>query len=172
MKGYLLVIFNDTISKELCDDLTLIVSEIVDSSRLKFALHKGSMIYHYASEVDYSEMCEYFNIGFQGLVSSFILSEVNDKLSLYMAEEIKEHLFNLEEDGEHVTYKVNINEMPANFLDEEDEDDDEDIALLLNNVKKRVSKPTLDQLLDKIDDKGFDCLSQFEKDTLETYSKN
>jgi hypothetical protein len=44
----------------------------------------------------------------------------------------------------------------------------------LDKVKKNVKKPTLDQLLDKINnsENGIESLSQFEKDTLESYSKN
>jgi hypothetical protein len=175
MTGYLLIIFNDDISKELCEELTISISQIVDSERLKFATHNGSIIYHYASDVDYKEMEEYLNISLQGFISSFILAEVNDKLSLFMSKEITDHLFNLNEDGEHTTIKINARDMPSNFLDDEEDDDeeyDDYVALLLNEVKKKVSKPTLDQLLDKIDAKGFGELTQFEKDILESYSKN
>ena len=54
----------------------------------------------------------------------------------------------------------------------DDEDDDEFVALLLNEVKKHMKAPTLDQLLDKIKTEGVDSLTPFEKGTLENYSKN
>jgi hypothetical protein len=54
----------------------------------------------------------------------------------------------------------------------DDEDDDEFVALLLNEVKKHIKVPTLDQLLDKIKSEGVDSLTPFEKGTLENYSKN
>jgi hypothetical protein len=53
----------------------------------------------------------------------------------------------------------------------EDEEDDDFVALLLEGLKKNVKKPTLDYILDKIASDGFESLSQFEKDTLESYSK-
>jgi hypothetical protein len=46
------------------------------------------------------------------------------------------------------------------------------VALLLNEVKKHMKAPTLDQLLDKIKSEGVDSLTPFEKGTLENYSKN
>jgi hypothetical protein len=47
------------------------------------------------------------------------------------------------------------------------------VALLLNESNERnlFNKPSLDQLLDKLLSKGMDSLSQYEKDTLEKYSK-
>ena len=51
------------------------------------------------------------------------------------------------------------------------DDDEEFVALLLEEVKKRVKKPTLDQLLDKIKEVGVDSLTPFEKGVLENYSK-
>jgi hypothetical protein len=45
------------------------------------------------------------------------------------------------------------------------------VALLLDEIKSKVSKPSLDNILEKIKSKGMDSLTQFEKDTLEEYSK-
>jgi hypothetical protein len=46
------------------------------------------------------------------------------------------------------------------------------VALLLNEVKKHVRAPSLDQLLDKIKNEGVESLTPFEKGTLDNYSKN
>ncbi len=49
--------------------------------------------------------------------------------------------------------------------------DEEFISTLLSQVNN-IKKPTLDQILDKINTKGYNCLTPFERDTLENYSKN
>jgi hypothetical protein len=70
---------------------------------------------------------------------------------------------------------MNFEDIKNRLEEIEEESDDEDfVALLLDKVKKNVKKPTLDQLLDKINnsENGIESLSQFEKDTLESYSKN
>jgi hypothetical protein len=58
------------------------------------------------------------------------------------------------------------------YIDEEQEDDEDFVALLLDEVKRKVKKPSLDQLLEKISKNGMDSLSKFEKETLEYYSEN
>jgi hypothetical protein len=45
------------------------------------------------------------------------------------------------------------------------------VALLLNEVKKHIKTPTLDELLEKIKNSGVESLTPFEKGTLENYSK-
>ena len=56
--------------------------------------------------------------------------------------------------------------------DEEEEYDDDFVALLLNEVKKNLKTPTLDQLLDKIKSEGVESLTQYEMGLLESHSKN
>ena len=51
------------------------------------------------------------------------------------------------------------------------EEDDNFVGLLLDEIKSKVSKPSLDTILEKIKSKGINSLTQFEKDTLAEYSK-
>ena len=53
--------------------------------------------------------------------------------------------------------------------DEEDEDDI--VTTLMNQVKKNLQVPTLDQLLDKVSDNGVESLTPYEKATLDNYSQ-
>ena len=73
-----------------------------------------------------------------------------------------------------VDVSINIDLYDTNvFEDEFDEEDEDDfMALVLNRVKDKVKKPSLDQLLEKVGNKGVESLTPFEKDTLDAYSKN
>jgi hypothetical protein len=62
--------------------------------------------------------------------------------------------------------------VPKDSQDQEDEYDDDFVALLLNEVKKNLKTPTLDQLLDKIKSEGVESLTQYEMGLLESHSKN
>ena len=53
--------------------------------------------------------------------------------------------------------------------DEEDEDDI--VTTLMNQIKKNLQVPTLDQLLDKVSDNGVESLTPYEKATLDNYSQ-
>ena len=96
MKKYFLILLGDFKSEEFCKDVALTITPLVDSPQLKFQHSNGALIFHFASEVDQTEMYEFLSVSFFGLVSSFILTENTDNLSLYMPEDAKTHLLDLE----------------------------------------------------------------------------
>ena len=75
----------------------------------------------------------------------------------------------LENEGTNV--QMSINSKTFSEMDEE-QVDEKILALLLDEIKSNVKKPSLDSILEKINEKGMDSLSQFEKDILDSYSKN
>ena len=180
MKKFILILFREFKTKEESTEIVTLLTPIVDSKFMKFRNDRGSMILHFESEVDQSELVPFIQGVLFGIVSSFILSELTDKLSLQMPKDILEHLLDLDNEGES-TIKINLNnhgfqwvsgsgrDDAETFIDEEDESDF--IALLLEDVKRKIKRPSLDQILEKIKHDGIKSLSQFEKDTLEEYSK-
>jgi hypothetical protein len=169
MKRFLLLIIGDFSSEKICKDIALSIYPLVDSPQLKFQHSKGVLIFHFASEVTQEEIETYIQGILYGITNSFILTEFTDKVSVVMPDNIKEHLINLDKSDDDVEMKISIDESFNIF---EESEDDEFVALLLDEVKKKIKKPTLDQILDKILSKGVESLSVFEKEILETYSKN
>lgn len=165
MKKYLLVVFGQ-FNNEMSQDLALTISPIVDSPHLKFQFTHGAVILHFASEVEQFEIHDFLCGIFYGLTSTFILSELTDKVSVNMPKIYSDHLFDLENDNESSTIKLKSNSI---LYDSDMEDDF--VELLLDEIKSKVSKPSLDTILEKIKSKGINSLSQFEKDTLAEYSK-
>lgn len=169
MRKYLLVLFGEFESEETCKEIALTLTPLVDSAHLKFNHSNGNLIFHFASEVSQEEIYDYVIGSLFDLCSSFILTENTDKLSVYLPKKVKDHLFDLENEGEDIEMKININQIRP-FKELESEEDF--VALLLDEVKKSIKKPSLDQILEKISTNGVSSLSQFEKDTLDEYSKN
>jgi hypothetical protein len=167
MKKYLLVVFGQ-FTNEMCQDMALTMSPVVDSPHLKFQFTPGASILHFASEVDQLEIHEFLCGVFYGLASTFILTELTDKVSVNMPKKYSDHLFDLENDDEPSTIRLNSN---SNLSENDMEEDNNFVALLLDEIKSKVSKPSLDSILDKIKSKGINSLTQFEKDTLAEYSK-
>jgi hypothetical protein len=171
MKKYLVTIFGDFKSDDICKEIAISLSPVVDSPNLKFQFTKGVLIFHFASEMEMNDIHEFLELTSYELYDSFILSEYTDKVSVFMTEENKKHLFNLDENDTNNGIEMVLT--PKNGIQYMDEDeDDEFVALLLNEVKKHVKAPSLDQLLDKIKNEGVDSLTPFEKGTLDNYSKN
>lgn len=172
MTKFLLTVIGDFKQKELISEVALTLTPIVDSPHLKFQSSHGTLIFHFASEVAQEEIHDYIQGSLFGLIDSFILVEYTDKVSVCMTKELKDHLFDLENDSQDVmNISMDMSNIKNNSDFIEDEDDDDFVALLLNQVKEKVKKPSLDYILDKIANKGMESLSQFEKDTLDLYSK-
>lgn len=170
MKKYILILFKDLTRDELPLEIVSLLTPIVDSKFLKYNHNRGSIVIHFESEVDQSELVPFIQGILYGIVSSFILSELNDKMSLQMPKDVLEHLLDLENEDEG-SHKVDLSKQ-SNLFDYEEDSDEDFIGLLLEDIKWKIKKPSLDQILEKIKIQGIKSLSQFEKDILEEYSKN
>jgi hypothetical protein len=172
MKKYLLTIFGNLENYEKQEEVVISLSPLVDSPSLKFQYGKEFMIIHFVSELEPKEIYEFLEMCSENLYDSFILSEYNEKVSVFMSNENKGHLFNLDgstgASGQEMI--ITINKDKEYF--EGDEEDDEFTSKIIAELKRQLKPPTLDQLLDKINEKGYEVLSNFEKGLLEKYSKN
>ena len=161
MKNYLLTVFGD-FDSEIVNDIAMNMSPVVDSPHLKFQFTQGASLFHFASEVDQTDVHEFLCGVLYSISSMFILTEITDKVSVNMPKKYSEQFFNLETNNDSV----------EDIEDFESEDEDDNfVALLLDNIKSKVTKPSLDTLLEKIKSQGIGSLSPFEKDVLNEYSK-
>lgn len=165
MEKYLLVLVGN-MSTDVCEKIAHEIAPIVDSPRLKYQFNEGVTLFHFESEVDHFEIHDFIAIICYGFVSTYVLTKLNDNVSINMPKNYSDHLFDLENDGE------NTIECDSELQIEDEEIYSENLALILDEVKSKIKKPSLDFILDKIKSKGLSSLSQFEKDTLTEYSKN
>lgn len=172
MYNYLLTIIGEFQTKEMCKSIALSITPIVDSPSLKFHYGKNVLMFHFSSEVPQQEMTEYIRGVLFGISDFFILNKMTDDVSMSMPQDIYTHLFNLERVGEDIDMVFDMNRIKNN-LDLMDEEENDFVALLLDEMSEQnlITRPSLDQILDKVLSNGMGSLSQFEKDILETYSK-
>ena len=172
MNNYLLTVFGEFETKEMCQNVALSITPIVDSPNLKFQHSKGVLLFHFSSEIPKEEIYEYVKGVLYGVTESFILTTMTDDVSVSMPEDIYNHLFDLESANGELDMKLDMNRIKNN-LDFMEQEEDDLVALLLEEmrVNNMIKRPSLDQILDKVLTNGIDSLSPFEKDTLETYSK-
>lgn len=172
MNNYLLTVFGEFETKEMCQNVALSITPIVDSPNLKFQHSKGVLLFHFSSEIPKEEIYEYVKGVLYGITESFILTTMTDDVSVSMPEDIYNHLFDLESANGELDMKLDMNRIKNN-LDFMEQEEDDLVALLLEEmrVNNMIKRPSLDQILDKVLTNGMESLSPFEKDTLETYSK-
>lgn len=172
MKKYILTIIGKFEDEKMCQDMALTLTPIVDSPHLKFQHTNGILIFHFASEVGKTEIFDYVGGVLYGITEAFILTEFHDNMTLSMPQEIREHLLDLDNTSSDVDMHIDLNRIKKNLDFMEEEEDDDFVALLLGEKNNLFKKPSLDQILDKMIDKGFEKLTEFEKDILKSYSKN
>lgn len=172
MNKYLLTVFGEFETKEMCQNVALSITPIVDSPNLKFQHSKGVLLFHFSSEIPKEEIYEYVKGVLYGVTESFILTTITDDVSVSMPEDIYNHLFDLDSANGEIDMKLDMTRIKNN-LDFMEQEEDDLVALLLEEMRENnaIKKPSLDQILDKVLTNGMESLSSFEKDTLETYSK-
>ncbi len=172
MNNYLLTVFGEFETKEMCQNVALSITPIVDSPNLKFQHSKGVLLFHFSSEIPKEEIYEYVKGVLYGLSESFILTTMTDDVSVFMPKDIYNHLFDLDSANGEIDMKLDMTRIKNN-LDFMEQEEDDLVALLLEEMRENnvIKKPSLDQILDKVLTNGMESLSSFEKDTLETYSK-
>jgi hypothetical protein len=171
MKKYLLTIFGSFEEKD-CITIANNLQPIVDSQNLKFQYRDNVIILHFGSEFLLDDIHEFIKMtdDVEETFDMFILSEFNDTVSVHMTDGTDEQLFDLDEETENIDMvKVTPKGKFENYYDEDNEND---IALmLLNEIKKNLNTPSLDQLLDKMVEQGVDSLTPYEKAILDNYSQ-
>lgn len=172
MQKYILTIIGSFEDEKMCQDLVLSLTPIVDTPHMKFQHTNGILVLHFGSEVSKSEIFDYVGGILFGITEAYILTELHDNMTLSMPKEIKEHLLDLDNSTEDAEMKIDMNRIKKNLDFMEEEDDDDFVALLLGEKNNLFKKPSLDQILDKMLEKGYDKLTEFEKDILKGYSKN
>lgn len=170
MKNYLLTAVGNFESEEMSRDFAMSFTPIVDSPNLKFLHSHSVLMLHFASEVPKDEIFDYTMGIFFGITETFILTELHDKMTVNLPEKMKDYLLNLEDDSDNPT-TLDMSKIKSNYGFNDIEEEDDFVALLLDNTQWALKRPSLDQILDKISSKGYESLTQFEKDSLELYSK-
>ena len=164
MKTYMLNLHYTEESDFLIDGLILELEKIANNKRVNEMRATESCICYFESEMDLISIHTILANKIDRLHVLVILSEVSDNMSVHMSEEIAQHLFDLESEIDE-SYEI-----PG--LEDEIDFSDDFAVQLLEEVRRQIKTPTLDDLLDKIKVSGVSSLSPFEKGVLETYSKN
>ena len=170
MKKYLLTVFGNFTS-EKCNEIAQLMEPLIDSENLKFYFRSGSSIFYFGSNFQLIDVHDFLDMISDELFDTFILVEHNETVTVFMTDEMKEHLFNLEEESGEMVIDLVPNNKSQSIYDE-DEDEDDISTILMNQIKnnlKNIQAPSLDELLDKVSEQGIESLTEFELKTLNNY---
>jgi len=187
---YLLFIFDDfTKNEKIVDLIALQLSALTDKdSFVKYNHGKYGIVINLQSHFSFYEFRDYVHTILENIVSQYFLIEKPKNMYAFMPPELKLNLFdlydenNFNENEKDVNFDKSLNIMD-NFLyyytssiSDEKLISDEKMETMFSKIMSEIEKseievPTVDDILEKIKEKGMKSLTDNEKQILDEYSK-
>ena len=155
-----------------------ILSELTKNKCVKYQHGPAGGIFHFESQENIKYIGKYLEETITDLTAMFFLVPMTDQVLISVDDNVMNHLFDLENDEVSKNFSFDINKTITK------EDSDKTVAELVNEIakslvddlavteKKVQVMPTLDELLDKINNNGINSLTKEEKQLLDEYAKN
>jgi hypothetical protein len=177
--SYMLFIFGDFEEQEnLATNLSSQLLTIVSSPFLKFTYGEYGVVFHFRSKEVFSDLKEYIDMAMSEITEQYFLMEVTNNVDIKMPKKLKKDFLNIDNEvkkEQNKTGEINVElklkerrEELKNFTFE---------FLLPADFNQMVIKqepeeiPTVDEILDKISEKGINSLTEKEKEILDNYGK-
>jgi hypothetical protein len=179
-RGYLLFMYGKFKNDEKVKNILQELVPVVSSNAVKFTWGDYGIVAYFVSNTRFVELQDFIYSHMSGKCKQYFLTEKTDKLSVHGPDDIIDHLFgseivgvpevknDIEKFNEFLEFFV-MDELTKNpsILDVSDEDDNDDFKMVF---KKSKHRPSLDELLEKIQINGIKALSLEEKKLLDDYS--
>jgi hypothetical protein len=197
MKNYLFLIYGNFKNTNQISNVVDIVAQITSSEMLKFKNEDTNILFHFSSEYTQKYILKYLEKNLTKISNTYILSEFTDKTSVIMPDyDINEFLTLSTKQEDIQKYHNSILE-PKNGMsfdtilqdllgikpldndsidfqmdtwdefEDEDEDDVNNFILKPSQIKK-TKHLNLDDIIDKVINKGRQSLTKEEEDYLKT----
>ena len=179
--SYMLFIFGDFDEHEnLATNLSGQLLTVVSSPFLKFTYGEYGVVFHFRSKEDFSDLKEYVDMAMFEITEQYFLMEVTKNMDIKMPRKLKKDFLNI--DDETTKIEPKNGKIDVEELKEKRKRDVKNISFdiffpILDpnsdfNTNKEVDYlPTVDEILDKISEKGIESLTEKEKEILDNYGK-
>jgi hypothetical protein len=190
---YMLFIFGDFKGNDnIIELIALQLSAFSDKeSYVKYNYDDYGVVMNFQSHLSFFNIRDHIYIILEKIAPQYFFFEKPKNMYAFMPPELKLNLFDLNEDNDNkvqkdVNFKDKMNIMD-NFLinltssfSMDNVFSEKDMEKMFENIMGKldntvdgedVTQPTVDDILDKIKDKGIDSLTKTEKQILDEYSK-
>lgn len=178
-KTYMLFIYGDFKDKEEgIEELALQLTPIVSSDFVKYNYGDHGVIYHFSTKEDFNDLKEYIDMVLEGIIEQYFLMEKTENSFIFMPKSLKDDLLkiNNKENSDTKNGKIEIN---TNFKTYDYKDPDKIINMFMPifnpedfvYTEYEQYEPTVDEILDKITEKGIESITKQERQILENYAK-
>ncbi len=178
---YMVFVFGDlTESENVTQYITNQLLPIVSSEFLKFTYGEYGIVLNFRSNETFDDLKEYIDMAFSDLTDQYFLLEVTKNFDIKMPRKMKKDFLNIDDEikkdttktgslSKDETYKIDLKDKKTITFD---------FLLpvydtMFENIKESIveEEPSIDDILDKISEKGIETLTEKEKEILDNYGK-
>ena len=190
-KQYMIFIYGDYKDKDKIVELIAIqLSAFSDpDTYLKYNYGDYGIVVNFNSYLSFYELRDHIHIVLEKAVDQYFLIETPKAMYAHMPPEMKLNLFDLNEENQKFEETTKKDKPESNIIDKfifniassllpEDMLSEEEMDKMFDNIMTQVNnkepkqKPSIDDILEKIQEMGIDSLTNFEKQILDEYAKN
>lgn len=179
-KTYMLFIYGDFRDKEEgVEEMALQFVPIVSSDFVKYNYGDHGVVLHFSTKETFDDLKEYIDMILNGVIEQYFLVEKTENSFVQMPKKLKDDLLKINNEEDNKETKNGSIEINTNFKSFEYKDPDKIINMFmpifnpedLIYTPYEYYEPTIDEILDKITEKGIESITKQERQILENYGK-
>ena len=174
--AYMLFLFGDFSDLEsITQELSMQFLPFVTSPFLKYTYGEFGVVFHFRSAETFTDLKEYVDMSLNEIVDQYYLMEATKNVDIKMDRKLKKDFLNIDGETKKEQQKTGTIDVDSKIKERREELKNFTFEFMLpmdfNPKKEPDYLPTVDEILDKISEKGIETLTEKEKEILDNYGK-
>lgn len=176
--SYMLFIFGDFDEHEnLATNISGQLLTVVSSPFLKFTYGEYGVVFHFRSKEVFSDLKEYVDMAMSEITEQYFLMEVTKNIDIKMPRKLKKDFLNIDDETTKIEPKNGKIDVESKIKERREELRNFTFEFLMPTDFNQMTQkepdyiPTVDEILDKISERGINSLTEKEKEILDNYGK-
>jgi hypothetical protein len=174
--AYMLFLFGDFSDLEsITQELSIQFLPFVTSPFLKYTYGEFGVVFHFRSGETFTDLKEYVDMSLNEIVDQYYLMEATKNVDIKMDRKLKKDFLNIDGETKKEQQKTGTIDVDSKIKERREELKNFTFEFMLpmdfNPKKEPDYLPTVDEILDKISEKGIETLTEKEKEILDNYGK-
>ena len=176
--AYMLFLFGDFSDLEsITQELSIQFLPFVTSPYLKYTYGEFGVVFHFRSGETFADLKEYVDMSLNEIVDQYYLMEATKNVDIKMDRKLKKDFLNIDGETKKEQPKTGTIDVESKVRERREELRNFTFEFMLpmdmnfNPKQEPDYLPTVDEILDKISEKGIETLTEKEKEILDNYGK-
>ena len=176
--AYMLFLFGDFSDLEsITQELSMQFLPFITSPYLKYTYGEFGVVFHFRSGETFTDLKEYVDMSLNEIVDQYYLMEATKNVDIKMDRKLKKDFLNIDGETKKEQPKTGTIDVESKVRERKEELRNFTFEFMLpmdinfNPKKEPDYLPTVDEILDKISEKGIESLTETEKEILDNYGK-